>query len=290
MELIKLGQKTYYIKNNTNIGIYKINETEIYIIDSGNDKDAGKKILKITEEQKWTIKGIICTHSHADHIGGNNYIQNKTNCKILSNNIETAFINYPSLEPSYLYGAHPIMELQNKFLMAKPSNCEKINNNLPEGLEIINLKGHSFDMIGIRTSDNIYFIGDSILSEETINKYHISYIQNIKEYINTLNLLETLEGSLYVPSHINPIKNIKDLIKLNKNHIKEIENKIIKIYEKEHTFEELLAEIIDEYKITINATEYILIGSTIKSFLTYLYKQNKITYQFKNNKMMWKKA
>ena len=47
MELIKLGEKTYYIKNPTNIGIYKIDENNVYLIDSGNDKDAGKKILKI---------------------------------------------------------------------------------------------------------------------------------------------------------------------------------------------------------------------------------------------------
>ena len=47
MELIQLGENTYYIKNATNIGVYKTGDTEVYLIDSGNDKDAGKKILKI---------------------------------------------------------------------------------------------------------------------------------------------------------------------------------------------------------------------------------------------------
>lgn len=49
MELIKVGERTYYIKNPTNIGIYKIDDNSVYIIDSGNDKDAGKKILKIID-------------------------------------------------------------------------------------------------------------------------------------------------------------------------------------------------------------------------------------------------
>ena len=87
MELIQVGEKTYYIKNPTNIGIYKINDNDVYIIDSGNDKDAGKKILKIVEEQGWSIKGIISTHSNADHIGGNKVIQDRTGCKILAHNI-----------------------------------------------------------------------------------------------------------------------------------------------------------------------------------------------------------
>ena len=30
MELIKVGEKTYYIKNPTNIGIYKIDEENVY--------------------------------------------------------------------------------------------------------------------------------------------------------------------------------------------------------------------------------------------------------------------
>ena len=37
MELIKLGDKTYYIKNNTNIGVYRINERDVILIDSGID-------------------------------------------------------------------------------------------------------------------------------------------------------------------------------------------------------------------------------------------------------------
>ena len=90
MELIKVGEKTYYIKNATNIGVYKIDEENVYLIDTGNDKDAGKKILKIIIEQGWNVKGIINTHSNADHIGGNKVIQDRTNCRIFAHNIEKA--------------------------------------------------------------------------------------------------------------------------------------------------------------------------------------------------------
>ena len=47
MELRKVAEKTYYIQNPTNIGIYKTDDETVYLIDSGNDKEAGKKILKI---------------------------------------------------------------------------------------------------------------------------------------------------------------------------------------------------------------------------------------------------
>ena len=96
MELKQVGEKTYYIENNTNIGIYLLDDKHIFLIDTGNDKEAGKKILKIVTEKGWEVVGIISTHSNADHVGGNKLIQERTNCKIYSYGIETV-IEYPKL-------------------------------------------------------------------------------------------------------------------------------------------------------------------------------------------------
>ncbi len=54
------------------------------------------------------------------------------------------------------------------------------------------------------------------------------------------------------------------------------------------TFEELLKNIFDKYKLSINANQYVLVGSTIKSYLSYLLNEDKIIYEFINNKMLWK--
>lgn len=288
MELVKVGEKTYYIKNNTNIGIYKIDEENIYLIDTGNDKEAGRKILKIIEEQGWKVKGIITTHSNADHIGGNQIIQNRTSCKILANHIEKSFTENPILEPSFLYGGYPFKDLKNKFLLAKESTVEKIDNNLPEGLEYFNLKGHFFDMIGIKTSDNIYFLADSLFSEETISKYHLFFIYDVKEFLNTLDYLETLDGNLYIPSHTEATNNISSLIRINRDKVFEITDKIYNLCEKEMTFEQILKSIFDSYHLVMNMNQYVLVGSTIKSYLSYLYDEEKISYEFKKNQMFWK--
>ena len=130
MELVKVGEKTYYIKNATNIGIYKIDDNNVYLIDTGNDKEAGKKILKIIDENGWNIKGIINTHSNSDHIGGNKIIQDRTNCIIFAYNIERSFTEFPILESSFLYGGYPFKDIRNKFLLAKESVVISIENNL----------------------------------------------------------------------------------------------------------------------------------------------------------------
>ena len=288
MELIKLGEKTYYIKNPTNIGVYKISETEVFLIDSGNDKDAGRKILKIMDEQGWAVKGIITTHSNADHIGGNKIIQDRTGCKIYATAIEKSFSENPVLESSFLYGGYPFKDLRNKFLCAKESNVELIDNNLPDGLEVISLKGHFFEMIGIKTDDDVYFLGDSIFSEETIRKYHLFFLYDVKEFLNSLEFLSSLEGKLFIPSHTEAAENILELIEINKAKVMEISNKICEICEEEKIFEEILKIIFDEYKLTMSSNQYVLIGSTIRSYLSYLYEEEKLTFEFKDNRMYWK--
>lgn len=290
MELVQVGNKTYYIKNPTNIGIYKVDNENVYLIDSGNDKEAGKKILKIIDEQGWKVKGIINTHSNADHIGGNKVIQDRTGAEIYAYNIEKSFTENPILESSFLYGGYPFKDLRNKFLLAKESVVNSIENNLPDGLEYFPLKGHFFDMIGIKTSDNVYFLADSLFSEETITKYHLFFIYDVKEYLNTLDYLDTLEGSLFIPSHCEASSNVKDLTQINRNKINEISDVIYNYCENEVTFEELLKHIFDKYSLIMNTNQYVLVGSTIRSYLSYLCDENKITYEFKDNKMFWRKV
>ena len=78
-------------------------------------------------------------------------------------------------------------------------------------------------------------------------------------------------------------------LNLNENKIEEIIDKILQICEIEKTFEEILKEIFDSYNLIMNPNQYVLIGSTIKSYLSYLYDEGKISYEFKENKMFWKK-
>ena len=287
MELIQVGKNTYYLDNPTNIGIYLVNDKDVYLIDSGNSKDTGKKILKILNEHNWNVVGIINTHSHADHIGGNNVIQTRTNCKIFNNNIENSFANNPILEPSLIYGGYPFKDLLNRTLLAKESNSTLLNNSSINLFDVIELKGHSYNMIGLKTKDNIYFLGDSLFSEETINKYHIFYIYSVKEFLNTLDKLNNLDGDLYILSHCKPTKDLKELIKINKDKVVEIINKIYNLCSNKITFEDILQKIFTDYNINMNDNQYFLIGSTIKAYLTYLYDEGKISYTFLENKMYW---
>ena len=120
-ELIQVSDCCWYINSPAKIGVYLAGENGVYLIDSGNDKSAGRKVRQILEKNGWHLLGILNTHSHADHIGGNHYLQGQTGCSIFSSGIEAAFTQYPVLEPSFLYGGYPCKDLRHKFLMAQES-------------------------------------------------------------------------------------------------------------------------------------------------------------------------
>lgn len=287
-ELNQITEKTYYVNCPAKIGIYKINDTEVYLIDSGNDKDAGRKIRKILEEKGWQLRGIVNTHSNADHIGGNKYLQQQTGCKIFTNRIETAFTKYPILEPSFLYGGYPCKDLRHKFLLASESDAvDMIDGDFPKELEIIHLPGHFFDMVGIRTSDNIVFLADCLSSKDTLEKYRFSFIYNVEEYLKTLDMIQTIKADLFVPAHAKVTKDICELAEFNKQKVYEIAENIQKILIEPMCFEELLKRLFDQYGLQMNFEQYVLVGSTVRSYLSWLKDKQKVTADFEKNYLIW---
>lgn len=288
-ELNQVGEKSYYINCPAKIGIYKTNDTEVYLIDSGSDKDAGRKVRKILDENKWSLKGIINTHSNADHIGGNKYLQQQTGCTIFANGIEAAFTQYPILEPSFLYGGYPPQDLRHKFLLAADSQVVNItDNDFPKELETIPLPGHFFDMIGIRTPDNVVFLADCISSKSTLEKYQITFIYDVAEYLETLNRVEIMEADMFVPAHAEATDNIKELVQLNRQIVFDVAEKMQYILKTPMCFEALLKRLFDEYALTMNFEQYVLVGSTVRSYLSWLKDNKKIEAVFNDNLLLWK--
>lgn len=288
-ELKQLGPQSYYIESPAKIGIYKQNDTDIYLIDSGNDKEAGKKVVKIANQNNWRIKAIINTHSNADHIGGNHYIQEQTGCPIFAKGIEAAFTNHPILEPSFLYGGYPCKELRSKFLLAKSSKVNDISHDdFPKELEVIPLPGHFFDMIGLRTPDNTVFLADCISSKATLEKYQISFIYDVAQYLETLDKVEKMQGEIFVPAHAEVTKDMKEMVKTNRNKVYEVAETLLAICEKQISIEAILQQIFNRYNLTMNIEQYVLVGSTIRSYLSWLRDNEKITFTIQENKLLWK--
>lgn len=288
-ELRQVGERTYYIDNPVRMGIFVLGGSDVCLIDSGNDKSAGKMILKHLEANGWKLKILLNTHSHADHVGGNAYLQEKTGCKIYSVGTEPAFICMPQLEPSFLYGGCADNALRNKFLQAPPSHCEVLTDEtLPQGLRLCRLDGHAGSMAAFQTADDVWFVGDSVISEETLEKYHISYLFDPATYLRSLDVLDTLEGKLFIASHAEPQTDIRPLSQMNRAKVLEIRTFLLALCRTPKGHDDILQAVFDHFGLKINRNQVAMIGATIRSYLGNLCDDGLLEVVFDGNRMFWK--
>lgn len=293
LSLQQLRGNTYLVPSPANIGLYVENGRAI-LIDSGNDDEAGRQLAKLIAEQGWSLELIVHTHSNADHIGGNAFLQKKTGCRIAATALEAPFIHHPTLEAAFLYGGFPLPALRNKFLMAKPSTVTDLIAEegpiLATGLEALPLPGHYFGMIGIRTPDDVLFLGDSLFAAEIIEKYPLFFLYDIAAQLQTLERLRTTQAALYVPSHAAPSDDIATLIEVNAQRIAATLESIRRCCAGGASFEQILAELCREFAISLDANQYVLVGAAIRSFLAYLVTKAEVATVFGEGGLTWKLA
>lgn len=289
-ELIRAGERTWYIDCPVRVGIYLIDDGGgVCLIDSGGDRDSGKKILKIIETNHWRLKLILNTHSHADHVGGNAFLQERTGCPAYIAGTDAAAANHPILEPALLYGGFPCRELRNKFLLAPASKTGELTQEiLPGGLEMLRLDGHSFAMTAFRTSDGVWFLADSLTGVNIIEKYHIQFVYDVETYLASLEKAGKLNGKLFIPSHAEPTADIAPLAAANLRKAREIIGLVTGLCRSAPTCEELLAAVASHYKLKLDFNQYALVGSTLRSYLACLHDRGTIEIDFSGPLPRWK--
>lgn len=292
-EIRELTPGCLYMESPAKIGILRLAENEVCLIDSGSDKEAGRKVRQQLDANSWRLKAIYNTHSNADHIGGNAYLQKQTGCRIYAPGIECDFTRHTILEPSFLYGGYPFSELRHKFLLAQESDVRPLTEDvLPEGVTALPLPGHFFDMTGFEVLDDgkkVIYLADSLSGESTLEKYRIGFIYDVGRYLETLEKVKKLEADIFVPSHAAVTDNIAPLAQTNIDNVLENGEIILEICSEAVCFETVLKKLFDRYGLAMNAQQYVLVGSTVRSYLTWLRETGRLEMIFESNMMLWKR-
>jgi len=292
LELVQLGERTWYVPGRVNIGYYEEND-QGYLIDSGLDDEQGRKLLKLIKEKRNApLRAIINTHSNADHIGANAFIQKRTGCEVWTNLIEGLLTEKPSLEPMMLWGAWPFKEIRGKFIEAKPSRVTFIESEGPikdTALTATPLPGHYFDMIGVTTPDNVFFLADALFDPSILAKYRFSVMLDVTAAYTTLDKIAAIGAKWFVPCHAEPTNDISKLVRQNKDGLAWISEAVLgALADLALTREEILSKIALANGLEMDAAHLLLNLSSVSAHLTYLSGQNRIEPFVQDCRLLWK--
>ncbi len=302
MEFEALTPKIGMFHHNTNIGIFCTNN-DLYLIDTGSSEKDGKCLLSNIKDlfPNKQIKAILNTHSHSDHCGGNAFIKKETGCEVWAAQKESLLMQIPEAMSFIYWGGFPIEELQSqKFITQDSTFIEKIlkEEQIDLGeikITCISLPGHCFDQLGyvvldVKANKSVFFLGDGFFGASFLKKYWIPFMYNPQLFRDSVKKIEETFADIFVPSHGDTYnsENIHAIAELNVIVTLETETLILKTLKKASlTTEELLEAVADFAGIDLRLSQFILIGCTLRSYLSELYNSKKITFKIEDNRLLW---
>ena len=102
-------------------------------------------------------------------------------------------------------------------------------------------------------------------------------------------MVKSLEAKMFVPSHVTAMQDISELAQFNIDKVNEIAEKIIGLCNEPICFEIILQKLFTDYNLSMNSEQYVLVGSTVRSYLAWLKDTDKLNVIFENNMMLWLK-
>ena len=109
-------------------------------------------------------------------------------------------------------------------------------------------------------------------------------------YLETLDKVEGMEAAMFVPAHADASADVKELVRYNRDKVQSIAERILSICEEPKCFERILQEVFKGYGLSMNFEQYVLVGSTVRSYLSWLKDTGKLSAEFQDSMLLWQKA
>ncbi len=291
--LESLSKTVSYFPSPTNVGLWDGPRGAV-LIDSGNDADGGRKLLRAVEASGRSLAAVFLTHSNADHMGGAAFIASRSGASVYASRIESALCADPILEPISVWGGYPPKELRNKFFVAPSCAVEAIAEGgalsaALAGACAVPLPGHFYGQTGL-LADGVLFAGDALFGEASLVKHPVFFMYDVAAFLDSLDRIAALGADLVLPSHGVPTEDGAGLCAMNRAVVLRVADSVAAACAGGASFEDVLAAVCADFGIELNWAQYALIGSTVRSYLGYLREAGAVEAEFAAGRLRWRRS
>ncbi len=294
MGLIRLSEQAGYLPGSINLGVVW-KGSDAVLIDTGLDGSASSRAWKHLQTEGLELKGILNTHAHADHCGGNTWLVSKLGIPVAAPIGEKPLIEWPYGHPLFLNsGVAPPASLRGRLTLSEPSQVtvpiQTGQSSLQLGgieLEIRRLPGHSIDQIGV-AAGNVFFCADALFSLEMLEKHGIPFFSDAKAQRETLNSLKTYAFQWIVPSHGEPADSSRAMSDAYLTRMNRMEAVILAKTRVGTGEESVMSAVLDAFSVHVETLpRYALVRAPILAVMQDMEERGLVRRTYLGNRPVW---
>ncbi len=297
---LQLSERVHAVLGAVNCAIVDLGAGQALLVDTGQDKDHGRRIRRALEALDLAPKVILNSHSHADHFGGNDYLLRQyPAAQVWAPEIEAEIIRSPDLEPIYLFhGAKPLPELTSKWLKGPASPVHRVVAAGKEqldgvALELIDTRGHAHRQLAVLV-DDVLIATDALFGAETLAKYPLPFAQDVAGQLAAFDTvsrtMSDTAAALLLPGHGEPTSDVADLVALNRAAVERASAAVLAACDGAG-IEAVLASVAEQLELRMtDLPRYHLNFTTVAAHLGYLRDEGRVSTELNGGRLTWRRS
>ena len=279
MEMLHVLGNTYAAVGSTALlPIYKRNERDIVLIDTGYAKLDRAGLVNLLDGSGLVPKYVLCSHAHFDHTGNVRYLQERYGAKAILSLIEAGIsVNPDSYRANYValtYGKSRELFLEECF------TADRVLRETDTSLEldgrtfgILPLPGHSAGHLGFVTPDGAAYVGDCLISQSEIDGAKLPTSMFIARDLESKAYLKTTDYPVYILAHKEVVRReaLEGLIDRNIGFIQSKRAELLEVLEDGMTFSEWIGAFCQRENVrTHNELKFSIVERNFSNFVSWL--------------------
>ena len=279
MEMLHVLGNTYAAVGSTALlPIYKLNERDIVLIDTGYAKLDRAGLVNLLDGSGLVPKYVLCSHAHFDHTGNVRHLQERYGAKAILSLIEAGIsVNPDSYRANYValtYGKSRELFLEECF------TADRVLRETDTSLEldgrtfgILPLPGHSAGHLGFVTPDGAAYVGDCLISQSEIDGAKLPTSMFIARDLESKAYLKTTDYPVYILAHKEVVRReaLEGLIDRNIGFIQSKRTELLEVLEDGMTFSEWIGAFCQRENVrTHNELKFSIVERNFSNFVSWL--------------------